>query len=398
MQKLKKSISLLLSMMIIISVLSGVDLLAQAADIHDVSVSNVKTVFKIHNITYNGTVTTNLGGISAGTANNRVFAVKSSSNQTVATFYYYDNIYDTAYAKETKTPLRIVFPNSFLAHANSMTVDDDYVYISMWKKDSTTNRNKIMRVTRKYISSVKDRAVVEDAGKIGNSENHKYKVLLKSGEKVEFCRDFTVKYTDGSEYNKSITQIAKYSYDKENGITKFLITASKKNDNERYYAVATLKNNAITVEKGETFTLLNNLPNDSITAQDIFYDSKYGLYVLYWGYKNDTGKGSNVKNYVVRYNISSLKNKTKGVSISYQPSKIIGINGSSSKYDQYELESLAFINRDSSKNKMDKPAFIFSSNNVGAESDSTGSGRVDSIEKITYKSTDQGIVDLYANI
>lgn len=134
----------------------------------------------------------------------------------------------------------------------------------------------------------------------------------------------------------------------------------------------------------------------------MFYDSKYGLYVLYWGYKAATStteaKGSKLNNYIVRYNISSLKNKAKGEVIIYQPSKIVAIKASSKKYKKYELESLTFINRDSSKNKLDKPTFIFSSNNEGAESDTTGSGKVDSIEKITYKSTDQGIVDLYANI
>lgn len=151
MQKLKKSISIFLSVMIAVSVMSGVDLFAQAADIHSVSTSNVSTVFKVHNYLEDYGISTdiasNLGGISAGTANNRLFAVKSSQSQNVAAFYYYDNIYDTAYTKETKKPLQIIFKNGILAHANSMTVDDDYVYISMWKKGSSVNKNTIMRIT-----------------------------------------------------------------------------------------------------------------------------------------------------------------------------------------------------------------------------------------------------------
>lgn len=394
MKKVKSAVSLLLAVILSVSVLTGADCFAQAVDIHSVANGNIKTIFKVRNITPvpddEESTTSGMGGISAGTANNRLFVVKSSPNNTYATFYYYDNIYDTAYANETKTPLRIVFPKGYLAHANSMTVDDDYVYISMWKKGGN-NYNRIMRISRKYISSVKDRAFVD---KIDNTSE--YQVTLKSGKKVKFCREFTIKYTDGGTYDKSITQIAKYSYDKEKGITKFIITAGKKSDNERYYTIATLKNNAITVEKGEYFALLQNLSSNIITAQDIFYDSQYGLYTLFYGYNPSTKQGNKTKNFIFRYNISSQKTKAKGEVISYRPSKAIAIKGDAEIYKTYELESLAFINRDKNKNKLGKPIFIFSSNNAGITPKSIGNA--DSIEKITYNSTDQGIIDLYSNI
>lgn len=359
------------------------------SNIHTVSANNIKTILNVPNYSYHDATISNFGGISVGSDDNSLYAVKSGDERT-AVLYYFANIYDTAYVQGTEGPLRIIFPNSYLAHANSMTVDDDYIYIAMWgdKPSNEDKKNKIMRIKRKYVPLLKDEAVVH---KIPCS-NDMYEVTLKTGKKVNFCQELNVTYSDGDIYPFSITQIAVCLQDKANGITKFIMNAGMNLSNNRNYTIATLKQDRITVEKDEYFTLTHKFPKDMITSQDIFYDSEYGLYVLFWAYNGTSKKGSPIKNYIVRYNINPFKNNVNSKLAQFEPSSIVSVHARASQYKKYEIESLAFVCRDQYRNKLAKPQIIFSVNSeIGRNSN------IDSVEEIIYNSKDAAVVNLYSS-
>lgn len=392
MKKIKKLSSVTIALVVVFAVFVNANISAFAWN--SITSNYITSIFKVHNVTNNGITPNNIGGVSAGTANNRLFVVKSDTNQTLSTLYYYDNIYNSKYKTEQKAPKRIFFPSGVLGHSNSMTVDDNYIYIATWKKDKTEQKNVIARIARQYISSITDRTVVTiTSANSTTDKNKKYGYVTINGTKTKILETYTVKNSDGTDYNHNITQIAKYSYNKTTGITKFIIYYNK-GENYRNYAIATLQNNNITTVKNSHFTLnLDFSSGEYYTSQDIFYDSTYGLYLLFWGYSNDDGNGNKCKNYILRYNISTVDSNGNAAN-SITASKRIEIIGSSSIYNKYELESLAYINRDSNSNMMSKPMFIFSSNNEGAVT----SGNVDSIEKVTYTTANQGVADLYASI
>lgn len=351
--------------------------------VHSVSADNIKTIFEVEDAEYDGMTATNLGGISVD--EKALFAVKSNSKEEVAVLYYYDNIYDTAYKNKTKKPLKIIFPDGILAHANAMAIDDSCLYIPMWGIIKTKANNKIMRIKRKYIPLVRDGAVVKQC-----HESGRYSVLLQSGETVEFCRACTVNYVDGQAYDCPITQIASYSYDSKTGITRFIIPGKLTALNQRDFTIATLKNNKITVDSDTDFTLRHSIPNDIITAQDIFYASGYGLYVIYWGYNGVTKKGSRMKNYVLRYNPDTLESRSGSRAVSLMPSGIIEISAPNAAYKSYELESLALIENDKNTGK---PLFVFSCNNVGTDKNNR---KTDSIDSILYNLKDAGAGNFYS--
>ena len=99
--------------------------------------------------------------------------------------------------------------------------------------------------------------------------------------------------------------------------------------------------------------------------QDIFYDSSYGIFIPMWF---DRYSDKNVKNTnrVLIADISKLKSNTTGSSLTFKPKTVVTVNGSISKYDQYEVESIAFINRDSNKNSI-VPKIVFSCNTLTKE-------------------------------
>ena len=90
---MKKAISLLSAFLIILTVMCNVNVMASAAvSVTTVKTSHLKTVFSVPNYRYDTALCTNIGGISVGTANNRLFVVKSNSTtERRSTLYYYNN-------------------------------------------------------------------------------------------------------------------------------------------------------------------------------------------------------------------------------------------------------------------------------------------------------------------
>lgn len=96
--KIQQSVCILLSVMTMLSVLFATGMSSYAADttnITSIRKGIYSTVFNVADYKYGSENCTNLGGISVGAANNRLFAVKSNEKEQTSTFYYYSNIYDT---------------------------------------------------------------------------------------------------------------------------------------------------------------------------------------------------------------------------------------------------------------------------------------------------------------
>lgn len=365
--KFKRFISLFISLILVVSIAAGVDTLAFAADTYYRPVAKMKTMLRVDNYSSGDVKCTNLGGISAGTANNRLFCIKSNSNEVVSTLYYYNNIYDSRFMAENsskrKKPKRIVFKNALLGHANAMAVDDNYLYVCRWymkKEHATSNSSKsdILKISRKAISEWDEKEPVTSFGQ-------------ESPKGTPICENITPYYSNGKEYTRSICAITRYSYDKANNVIKFLINYNyKSGDNgekNKYlqYTIATYSNGkfVVSTDPKDIFTV-ENCYGDA-TMQDIFYDNSYGIFIPMWF---DRYSDKNVKNTnrVLIADISKLKSNTTGSSLTFKPKTVVTVNGSISKYDQYEVESIAFINRDSNKNSI-APKIVFSCNTLTKE-------------------------------
>ena len=98
--KFKRFISLFISLIMVVSIAAGVDTLAFAAGTYYRPVAKMQTMLRVDNYSSGDVKCTNLGGISAGTANNRLFCIKSNYDEVVSTLYYYNNIYDSRFKAE----------------------------------------------------------------------------------------------------------------------------------------------------------------------------------------------------------------------------------------------------------------------------------------------------------
>lgn len=362
---MKKKFNILTTVLIIIGIVFSSVFFVGAASTIAKKVSftskNIKTVFNVRNYKYNGTSSTNLGGISVGAANNRLFCVKSGSGEEIGTLYYYNNIYDEGFSDGTKLPKRIVFIDGLLGHANAMAIDDKYVYVTMWQKNGT-EKNSIIRISRRAISHLKDGDVV--------SKKKKTVTVKDTDEKIKIYDVFEPKTESGEAYSKKIASITRYSYNKTAGRTKFIIGYSN-GKSTLGFTFATITDSGLTVStsKDDIF-YVKNTAKDGTTAtiQDIFYDSAYGLFIAMWN--------GGVENQVLRANIkgiSSEENRT------CEPIQVISIKKESDQngtLDQFEIESMAFVKRDSNKNSSDY-RFIFSCNK-----DPKNSSQRDSIEEL----------------
>ena len=131
------------------------------------------------------------------------------------------------------------------------------------------------------------------------------------------------------------------------------------------YTIATYSNGkfVVSTDPKDIFTV-ENCYGDA-TMQDIFYDSSYGIFIPMW-FNRYRDKNVKNTNRVLIADISKLKSNTTGSSLTFKPKTVVTVNGSISKYDQYEVESIAFINRDSNKNSI-VPKIVFSCNTLTKE-------------------------------
>lgn len=350
-----KFLSVFLSILTIITVAFGTNAFAYAADATTSTkvTLDYKKVVEVAN--YN--LATNIGGMAAGTANNRLFVVKScNDNKTndgknyekLGTLYYYSNIYNPSNVK------RIKFTNALLGHANAMAVDDDYIYVTMWQEQAGGEKTRILQINRKAISALPDGYTVTSASQVYNG--------------IKICTRFYPKNPDGTKYTAaSITSIAKYSYDATNKKTTFIISAGNyDNRNVLIYKKAILDHNTnvITVQNENYFiknptTLTIRGTAKSVTIQDIFYDKEYGLFINIWhgkdnNYGGETFKRNNsvlqvdLNRATVPYTIQTGSYAGSVINV-INPTYINLINSKDESLDLFELESMVFIKKTSDK-------------------------------------------------
>ena len=156
---MRKVLNVLFALVLFTSALFGVDFFAKADSVYNSPTLTLNRLLLTEN--YNGA--TNMGGMCIQTTNNHVFVVKSNSGQEDGALYYYNNIFNSQFKNESnlKHPKRIKFFNGLLGHANSMAIDNNYLYVTMWKSGMSNygaNRytNHILRISRAAINEVSD--------------------------------------------------------------------------------------------------------------------------------------------------------------------------------------------------------------------------------------------------
>lgn len=360
---MKKFITSIFTLFLAALITVNSDFTASAA-INQVNVSSnhIQTVFRVSSTNINGNSASNIGGISAGTANNRLFVVKSDSSEQYAALYYYNNVYNEDFATGDKDPKVIKFANSLLGHANAMAVDDKYVYVTMWTKNKE-EKNNIIQISRTAISKLPNGTIIDldTKNEYDDSKKPIYNI-------------YEPKKTDGTNYSKKITAITRYSYDKTNEITKFIIRYGG-TDSNTIFTTATLKDGVFTVSTNpdDMFEVETGLTN--VNQQDIFYDYDYGLILPMWVSEGNVQN----KNYILFVNIRALKN-TSDKMLVVKPYKTLYVeknSDSNGALNRFEIESVAFIKKD--ENKEEIPfRLLFSCNKLNAN----GKG-CDAIEEIT---------------
>lgn len=323
-----------------------------------------------------------VGGISVGTSNNRLFTLKANDEKfQVSVLYYYSNLYSSA------APKKIVFKDNLLGHANGMSLDDNYLYITGWQISKDSNvKTRIMRVSRSAIAAMSDKDDVKLSDS-SSTTNINVNMTIK-GKKYNVLKEIKPLKQDGSLYKGDINAITRLNYNKTNAndpIVKFIINydLSKSslslpfNNNEGLaYTIATLRNGQITVSENESdifFVRTNGVlyrENGSgtlqtlsyNTKQDIFYEPGYGLYIPVWNTQ------VRAKSIVLRVDMTPFNSSHSGV-MELTPSTVT-VFDFSAYCTKFEIESIAFVKKESDKTTACKK-FIFGANIEGSQNGTT---------------------------
>ena len=269
-----------------------------------------------------------IGGFSIEKGINRMYVVKSNrENEVHANFYYYPDI---------NNPSKFaIFKLENAGHANSMAIDNNYIYVSAWGKEN--KRSNIIRIAKNTIKTMK---FSQNREKIDNYDILKtyYKTYNQSTKNYTYS--LTTEISAITNYNNSGTFI-----------TRSTLPNGEKSSDYFIYSMAKIEKydgkDALIVERSEnsTFLVKDNFDEKGRLGQDIYYlPSNGSLYIPRW-YKNR--KCKNIIAWV------HLKGSYSKVSINgfnykcYTPDKI-NINKTNQKslgkkmYDKYEVESIAF--------------------------------------------------------
>lgn len=320
-----------------------------------------------------------VGGISVGTSNNRLFTLKAKEGTVnTSVLYYYSNLYSSA------APKKIVFKDNLLGHANGMSLDDNYLYVTCWKNDThdASTNSSIMRISRSAIAAMKDK---DDVKLSDSSSKTNININMTiNGKSYNVLKEIKPKKQDGSLYKGHIKAITRLNYNKTNAndpIVKFIIdydlsksslSLPYNNSEGLMYTVATLRNGQITVsedEKDMFFVRTNDVlyrENGTgllqtlsyNTRQDIFYEPGYGLYIPVW----DTQVRA--KSIVLRVDMTPFNSSHSGV-MELAPSTVT-VFDFSAYCTKFEIESIAFVKKESDKTTACKK-FIFGANIEGSQ-------------------------------
>ncbi len=375
-KSIKKHIIKTITIVVLLISVLGTSMLTFADD-GEYIITNVGSNYAssyVHNVTSTGGGTS-VGGLAVSSNNNRLFMLKArSSDDQVTVLRYYNNAYDT-----TGTPVMINFNDGILGHANGMSIDNSFLYVTMWKRVNTntnsivgnTYNNSIMVISRSaiakvanYYSSHPNASTIEVnvADKIGP----RYYIYLGSS-KVFIGRVFVpIRSDNGQPYTYAIASIARYSYDEPAKSLKFIIgcRAEFQEEYNNYngiaykfmtfgYATENDKKMIVSENKNDTFfidtsNVKYNGPNgvstftfsNSCHFQDIFFGKNQGLYIPVWD--STTPK----KSYIFKVKLSQAD---ATISNDFKVAKFYSFTvldrSNDPNCERYEIESMAFLKR-----------------------------------------------------
>lgn len=336
--------------------------------------TNYATLEPIRLVTINnenlpsGSTCTNLSGMAYSDSYNRLYTAKvyDQDGESDGYFYYYPNANNMSNYKK--------FLINFVGHANGMTVDSSYVYITASSQADDPNaptddyHNHIIRISRSYIHNL------ANGSTITSSNYTRFEPQYWSGGNLV-------------EYEKQIGNITRYNTDgtfivnlpwgslsDEDGFAFTTAQIETVNGQEKF--VINRTNNDI-------FVVRNNMATGQVTKPDIEYSPDCGLFIPRWyGY---TWKDANgVTHYGDNYNpcksvilwaniingsytLETIGSR-QGIRV-YTPDKInVNVSnymvGNTPKYTFFELESVAIIHY--TENSVSKADLLFSANVQGA--------------------------------
>lgn len=397
----KKVILKIITFIAILSVVIGGGINATAEDnnLIVVNYNNLKMIRKLINDEYvfkkNDEVSkikiNNIGGLSIG-AKNGMYAIKSNEKNHVSVLHYYKDIDSGGITQ------KIFFTDDLLGHANAMAIDDKYIYVTMWQRfdnekshilrilrsdinsagwkkfekpsETKTEKTNTSNITTKVYKDGNQVYVVKSSGKYvlymqnlqktektikykDSSKDKKvtttYKMLGKKKKiKNIDCQIITPYYSNGNEYDKSITAISLYNQDKES--TDFIINYSRENNNKKLnYILASMPNNNSNrliiqttnsnnkekniIDRKYMFSIKNTSLEiyDECVFQDIFFDKEYGFFVPIHHLDYSNMDGEKVDNSILRSVLNGFNDDNVKVKL---------VNNGKTEYEYKQYSSL----------------------------------------------------------
>lgn len=357
MKKVKKISSLVLMLMIVIMMMStSVSAIYETPyNAQKITMSDVEVTNRIP--TDNNA--TSAGGLVVGTANNRLYIFKAKEDiddgkggyKSAATLYYYSNAYSTA------APKKIRFEDGMIGHANGMSMDDDYLYVTGWKingKSGTYDKSLLLRISRAAITALADGTTFRRTDMVNG-------VIKRTinGTSYEVLKEIKPVDTNGKPYYQPISAIARFKYDKTNNLIKFLVSYPP-TDGTIIFTMATFQNGNFVVSTDPKDKLIvpigglqykcpgdtkaTTLSNTGFTRQDAFYEPSYGLYIPIW---NNVVKTQSL---ILRVNMAPYIASHTGT-LTLTPSTVTVLDFSANGYTQLEVESIALIKKTNDKSE-----------------------------------------------
>ena len=348
--KIKKTISIILSIITVSTIVFGNNIFAYASLGNYHYTTDDGLSIYTEQIVPNGSVTnssgdtytaTSMGGISVSASGNKLYVVKGGSlNDQIAVLYYYSD-YTNASTRKT-----IKFRQKLLGHANAMAIDDKFIYVTRWCSNGT-NGSKVLRISRKAINELSN-----------NSQINNTNAKTSNGTTVCFDVPVYTKSDKSQTYTGKITAITGYEYNSNDRITKFIIDYPSANTSTaKGYIIANLNSGCMYVyNQPNKIIRVKNPYGSSFNGyniphyQDITYWSRYGLFIpVYYNKKDANGNNvSSKSNVILIYNLNNPNNDSNG---ELNPNHSIEINREKDENNrilaQYEIESISFTNVDS---------------------------------------------------
>ena len=323
-KKYKKQFSIMLSLLILSSIVFTMNTSVLAAVLPDIATTTTH-VTNIVNHTYGGESCSNVGGLSVTSSgsNKRMYSLKASNEQNEAVLYFYanyDNITSNNYGR-----IRL---SNLVGHANGMTIDDNYIYITAW--NSTGNdpgaKDDIVRISRTTIWNLYNNKDDIDKGTLNQNS---------AGVTVFHAVD-----SDNNDWDKRIYGITKYQGN-GNFIINDGVATTENGVQVLKFTTASITNNKFVVSTDPADVFSVNTGLSGTTGQDFEYSPSCGLMIPRW---HDGDNSTKMNNTIVWIKLNSLSGNNRVYTESNSNFRHIIVNGDSTKFSKYEIESISFDN------------------------------------------------------